>query len=122
MRLSQAEGVKSYYVDGGFVQVRDNVVTVLTARAIPAKEIKIAEAEQTLRPHAIATTPEGQEASKRRSSVPAPAADRRQKQRLLIPPRAINRHNRHGRIVPLRFRQIPSFPVKIWLFPAKGFS
>ncbi len=28
-----------YFVDGGFVQVRDNVVTVLTSRALPAEAI-----------------------------------------------------------------------------------
>lgn len=35
-----------YYVDGGFAQVRKNVVTVLTSRAMPAEEINVATAEQ----------------------------------------------------------------------------
>ena len=30
---------KRYFVDGGFAQVRDNVVTVLTNRAIPAGSV-----------------------------------------------------------------------------------
>jgi F-type H+-transporting ATPase subunit epsilon len=34
-------GIKqSYYVEGGFVQVRSNVVSVLTPKAVPVKDIK----------------------------------------------------------------------------------
>src|SRR5436309_13916362 len=33
---------KRYFVDGGFVQVRDDVVTVLTNRAVPAGRIDTA--------------------------------------------------------------------------------
>ena len=40
MRLTVADGqTHSYYVDGGFVQVADNVVSVLTGRAVPAEKI-----------------------------------------------------------------------------------
>lgn len=60
LRLTQGEAVMSYYIDGGFVQVRDNVVTVLTPRAIPASDIKIADAENALKVHAAALTPEAQ--------------------------------------------------------------
>ena len=49
LRITTGNQVKRYYVDGGFVQVRGNVVTVLTSKAIPAKDIKIAEAESVLR-------------------------------------------------------------------------
>jgi F-type H+-transporting ATPase subunit epsilon len=62
LRITQGEGVKHYYVDGGFVQVRNNVVTVLTSKAIPVKNIKVAEAESVLRSHKVETTPEGQAA------------------------------------------------------------
>ena len=37
-----------YYVDGGFVQVADNVVSVLTGRAISVEKIDAAEARQAL--------------------------------------------------------------------------
>jgi F-type H+-transporting ATPase subunit epsilon len=35
LRLQTAAGPERYYVDGGFVQVEDNVVNVLTAKLIP---------------------------------------------------------------------------------------
>ena len=38
-RLRREGEVTRYYVDGGFVQVADNRVTVLTGRAIPAEEV-----------------------------------------------------------------------------------
>src|SRR6476619_6535752 len=48
LRITQGNQTKNYYVDGGFVQVRGNVVTVLTSKAVPAKEIKTAEAQAVL--------------------------------------------------------------------------
>ena len=53
LRTKSQGSTKRYFVDGGFAQVRDNVVTVLTNRAIPAalldaqvaaKELEQAEA------------------------------------------------------------------------------
>ncbi len=38
----------SYYVDGGFVQVADNVVSVLTNRAVPADALDAAVAAEQL--------------------------------------------------------------------------
>jgi F-type H+-transporting ATPase subunit epsilon len=38
-----------YYVDGGFVQVANNVVTVLTGRMLPAGQVDAAAAENQLR-------------------------------------------------------------------------
>lgn len=37
-----------YYIDGGFAQVRNNVVTILTSKAIKAEEINAQAAEQAL--------------------------------------------------------------------------
>ncbi len=48
MRLRQPEGVARYYVDGGFVQVVDNVVTVMTERAVPATKLDAAVAREQL--------------------------------------------------------------------------
>jgi len=39
LRTKRGTDVKRYFVDGGFAQVRHNIVTVLTPRAIPAEEI-----------------------------------------------------------------------------------
>ncbi|MDE2509352.1 MAG: ATP synthase F1 subunit epsilon [Planctomycetota bacterium] len=39
LRTKSAVGVKRYFVDGGFAQTRDNVVTVLTNRAVPAEQV-----------------------------------------------------------------------------------
>ncbi len=67
MRLVRNHQAKHYYVDGGFAQVRDNVVTVLTARAILASEIPVEAAREALHSaqHTIATTPEAQQAQER---------------------------------------------------------
>jgi F-type H+-transporting ATPase subunit epsilon len=48
MRIRQGERLRYLYVDGGFVQVRANEVTVLTARALDADEIKPDAARQAL--------------------------------------------------------------------------
>src|SRR5580692_584387 len=39
LRTRKGSETHHYFVDGGFAQVRDNVVTVLTNRAIPAAAI-----------------------------------------------------------------------------------
>jgi F-type H+-transporting ATPase subunit epsilon len=48
LRIRQGGQVQRFYVDGGFAQVRDNVVTVLTGRALKAEEINRAAAQQAL--------------------------------------------------------------------------
>jgi F-type H+-transporting ATPase subunit epsilon len=48
MRLTWAGKTRRFYVDGGFVQVNANAVSVLTNRAEPAGEIDDAEAEKQL--------------------------------------------------------------------------
>jgi F-type H+-transporting ATPase subunit epsilon len=49
LRTVHGQEVRRFFIDGGFVQIRANVVTVLTARAIPAKDIKPEAAEEALR-------------------------------------------------------------------------
>ncbi len=39
MRIVSGDQTKHFYVDGGFVQVAGNVVSVLTSRAVPTAEI-----------------------------------------------------------------------------------
>jgi F-type H+-transporting ATPase subunit epsilon len=68
LRLVQDRAVRRYYVDGGFAQVRDNIVTVLTSKAIPAEQIETGDALETLEnaQRAIATAaPEQAEAQLR---------------------------------------------------------
>ena len=46
---AQAGGkTQSFYVDGGFVQIENNIVTVLPGRSVPAGEIDVAAAKQDL--------------------------------------------------------------------------
>jgi F-type H+-transporting ATPase subunit epsilon len=49
LRIRSAGRVERYYADGGFVQVTDNVVSVLTNRAPPASGIDPAVATEQLR-------------------------------------------------------------------------
>jgi F-type H+-transporting ATPase subunit epsilon len=48
MRLSKGDKTSIYYIDGGFVQISDNVVSILTSKAIPADKIDPAAAEKQL--------------------------------------------------------------------------
>ena len=48
LRTKVGDSVQRYFVDGGFAQVRDDVVTVLTHRAIPASQIDPAVASREL--------------------------------------------------------------------------
>ena len=48
LRTKQGETVQRYYVDGGFAQVRDNVVTVLTNRALSTEAIDPSAAAREL--------------------------------------------------------------------------
>lgn len=65
LRITRGNQVMRYYIDGGFVQIRNNVVTVLTSKAIAAGEIKTAAAQEVLRSAKVETTPEGQEAQQK---------------------------------------------------------
>ena len=49
MRIKSGGTTTRYYVDGGFVQVADNVVAVLTNRAVPAARLDPAAAENNLK-------------------------------------------------------------------------
>jgi F-type H+-transporting ATPase subunit epsilon len=49
LRLRVGAEVTRYYLDGGFVQVANNVVSVLTNRAIPAAEIDTEAAGEKLK-------------------------------------------------------------------------
>lgn len=48
LRVKDGSDTKSYYIDGGFVQIEDNVVSVLTGSSTPANDIDMAEAKKAL--------------------------------------------------------------------------
>jgi len=48
LRITSEEGISRLYVEGGFVEVLGNVVTVLTSRAVPAEELDSAVAAEHL--------------------------------------------------------------------------
>lgn len=48
LRIRNAGETTSYYVDGGFVQVADNVVSVLTNRSLAADDVDASAAEEQL--------------------------------------------------------------------------
>jgi F-type H+-transporting ATPase subunit epsilon len=48
LRIQQHGAPRRLFVDGGFAQVRSNVVTVLTPRAVPAEAIDAQAARQEL--------------------------------------------------------------------------
>ncbi len=64
LRIRYGGRTSHYFIDGGFVQIRNDVITVLTGRAIKVEEIDITSAKETLLTaiRTIAITPEKQEA------------------------------------------------------------
>ena len=60
MRLRQGGDESRFYVDGGFVQVVGNQVTVLTGQAIPADQVRedVAQEQLDAARRQTATTPE----------------------------------------------------------------
>jgi F-type H+-transporting ATPase subunit epsilon len=67
MRVRSGSSETRWYLDGGFVQVADNVVSVLTNRAVPASKVDGDAAEMALAQTAglPATTPEQREIKER---------------------------------------------------------
>lgn len=61
MRIKQAGSTTSYYLEGGFVQIVDNVVSVMTSRAMPASRINISAAEQQLATESKKAAPTAEE-------------------------------------------------------------
>jgi F-type H+-transporting ATPase subunit epsilon len=61
LRTRRGTETRRFYVDGGFAQVRANVVIVLTPRALRAEDINVEAARQLLEAAPAAMTPEAQE-------------------------------------------------------------
>ncbi len=64
LRCRQGDSTHRVYVDGGFVQIRDNVVTVLTPKAIRSNDVTVEQAEAAVQAAKTeeATTVEAQDA------------------------------------------------------------
>jgi F-type H+-transporting ATPase subunit epsilon len=62
LRLRRENQVRRYYIDGGFAQVRDNIVTILTPQALKTEEINPEAVRQALEAARVpATTPDAQQ-------------------------------------------------------------
>lgn len=48
LHINGSSAASSYFVDGGFVQVLGGNVTLLTNRAVPAKDLSVPQAEKLL--------------------------------------------------------------------------
>ena len=68
LRITEGERNDSYFVEGGFAQVRDDTLIVLTANARPSSDITAEAAKQALHDaEGIEATTPAQQASRRRS-------------------------------------------------------
>jgi F-type H+-transporting ATPase subunit epsilon len=65
LRIRRGEQTERFFIDGGFAQVRGNTVTVLTPRAIAARDIHPEAVMQTLATPPVAPTPQAAEAQAR---------------------------------------------------------
>lgn len=63
LRIKNGENTDSYYVSGGFVEVLNNTVTLMTSRAVPVAQITKAVAEKAFADASAkpASTPEESE-------------------------------------------------------------
>lgn len=48
LRINTQKGEKSYFIDGGFVQVKGSTVSILTSKSMLTSAINVAEAEEEL--------------------------------------------------------------------------
>ena len=74
LRIRDGGTTRRYFVDGGFAQVRDDVVTVLTGRALPADRIDaVAAGEELERARARRASTDAELAEKERAIARARA-------------------------------------------------
>jgi F-type H+-transporting ATPase subunit epsilon len=74
LRTRSSESIGHYFVEGGFVQVRDDVVTVLTNRAIPVADLHAVNANAELeRSQALRATSDAELAEKEKALARARA-------------------------------------------------
>jgi F-type H+-transporting ATPase subunit epsilon len=92
LRTVRGGQTRRYFVDGGFAQVRANVVTVLTPRALRAEELSVSKAEHALEGALVpGRTPEEQDkklAAQERARAQLRIARRMEAEREHVPLRA----------------------------------
>ncbi len=71
LRLTVGDQTTSYFVSGGFVQVRANVVTLLTTQAVPRGQLERAKAQAALDKALTDGTGEPEERQQRADSARA---------------------------------------------------
>lgn len=69
LRIRQAGRTLHYYIDGGFVQVADNVVSILTNRAVPAERVNAEAAKSQLESAVRRTAPTDEEQTTRERQI-----------------------------------------------------
>jgi F-type H+-transporting ATPase subunit epsilon len=69
LRTRKGNAVHRYFVDGGFAQVRENTVTVLTPRAQRAEEIDPRAVAQVLESRTPSAVPEGRLKAQQRARI-----------------------------------------------------
>jgi F-type H+-transporting ATPase subunit epsilon len=82
LRVRHGQLTRRFFIEGGFAQVRRNVVTVLTPRALRSEEIDIQEATQLLAtpgaPASTSVTEEARQKAKERARAQLRTARRTQ--------------------------------------------
>ncbi|HYO23975.1 MAG TPA: ATP synthase F1 subunit epsilon [Lacipirellulaceae bacterium] len=68
LRIGHEPAIQRIYIDGGFVQVAGNVVSVLTNRAIPAKKLDVGSLKEAIA-HASRTPAAGDDQIARREKL-----------------------------------------------------
>ncbi len=48
MRITHDGNVERYYIEGGFVEVKDNVISLLTQRAVPSESLNVDVAKEQI--------------------------------------------------------------------------
>ncbi len=48
MRLGRGDSAQHYYIEGGFIEVLGNTISILTNRAVPARQLEVSAAEEQL--------------------------------------------------------------------------
>jgi F-type H+-transporting ATPase subunit epsilon len=69
LRTKKGNRLRRFFIDGGFVQIKNNIVTVLTSKAQKAEDIDVASAEAALKAaQAPVADPAAQESQRKAQS------------------------------------------------------
>jgi len=77
LRIRSGDQVDRYYVEEGFVQIHDDVVTVLTDTAVAAADLDAAAVEERLAEAQLMTTPDPRAASAKFTALSRAYAQKR---------------------------------------------